>query len=176
MKGTASCWDDIAGDILGRRLYATAGTVDWDWDENAAVFSPSGDISDQNDRVIFNIQVPHRTLVGSDLKPHIHIWQPDSTERTFTFQYRVQENGEAKETTWTQTTASLSTDALFSYTSGTLNQILKFPDISLSGVSLSAVIQCRITRTDANAGDVSVTFFDFHYNLDTAGSRQEYVK
>lgn len=46
----------------------------------------------------------------------------------------------------------------------------------MSGYGISAQIQFRLTRSDANGGTIHSTFVDGHYERDTLGSNEEYVK
>ena len=175
--GNATQWDDLVGDIMAKKLYAVTGTIDYDWDENAMKFQKGGDITDKADRVQFNLQKMHKIKVDSELRMHIHYEQDSTNEYVFTLKYRVQGNGAAKTTTWTTiTTTCNATNHVFSYTSGTINQIVKFPVIDWSEVSISSTVQFMLSRTDSITGDVYVTFIDGHTEIDSDGSNQEYVK
>lgn len=176
MNGSATVWNDIYTSLLGKRLFSTVGTVDYDYADNAIVFSPNGSISDLNDVVNFSIQFPHSIKTNSVLDLHVHWVQTDATDRQFTVKYRIQSNGEVTATAWTTTVVSTNANNVFSYVSGNLNQITDLLDIDVSSASLSSVIEFQFTRTDAVAGDLQVKFVDCHYEMDTLGSRQEYVK
>ena len=175
-------FDDRPIPLIGKRIGTSTGTADYDWDELGVVFSANGGISDNNDVIATETQMPHGAKLNGKIYPHIHWWQTSSSAYVFTLQYRVQDNGSAKTTSWTNMTATAGTDDVYTYTSGTLNQITRFKDgsgnyyIDLDGVGISATIQFRMTRTDALAGTATVTFFDFHYEIDTLGSRDEIVK
>jgi hypothetical protein len=174
-------WEDKAYPLAGRRLSSSVGTVDNDWDEMAVEFSPNGDIADLNDLVGVSSEHPHAADENGFIYPHIHFWQPAGEAYVFTAEYRIQDNNEAKTTAWTSMTAEVATDATFTYTSGTLNQIVYFHQtdagrtkgIDMTGHSLSATIQFRFTRTDAIAGNISATFFDFHVSYKRLGSATE---
>jgi hypothetical protein len=178
--GDATVWDDLSASLIGRRLFATAGTVDYDYDENAVTFDEEGDITDANDRVGFSRQYPHKAIYGTGavLKPHLHFEQDRTDNVTFTLRYRIQSNNTTKTTSWTTITADYSSDLIFTYPgSGTFNNILAFPGIDMSSASISATIDLQFTRTDSLGGDlVYGKFFDLHCPFDTAGSREEYVK
>lgn len=170
-------WDDLANSLIGRRLYSNAGSVDYDYDNNAIAFSPSGDITDINDCVIWNVQKPHSVKDNSTLNMHFHYEQEDAVDREFTLRYRIQDNGRAKTTAWTDVVVSTNTNNVFTYTSGILNQICKLVDIDWSSVNISSTVQLRMTRTDSESGVVLVTFTDGHVARDQErGSREEYVK
>lgn len=170
-------WDDLANSLIGRRLASNAGTVDYNWAENSISFSANGDITDVNDCVNFNLQKPHGVKDDSTLNMHFHWEQTDSTTREFTVRYRIQSNNTAKTTAWTEVTVDTNTGNVFTYTSGTLNQITQIADIDWSAASISSTVQFRMTRTDATAGVVDVTFVDGHVATNQErGSRSEYQK
>ena len=175
-EGDATVWDDIVGSLIGKSLSSTAGQVDYNWDENAIAFGPNGDIDTAADLINFSVQIPHSAIVDGTIDLHVHWEQTDSTARQFTVRHRVQNNGSAKTTTWTENIVSSQTDDKFTYTSGTLNQISDLVSIDMTGIGISSVVQFKIARTDAVAGDINVTFVDVHVEKDTLGSRQEYVK
>lgn len=172
----ATVWDDVQSALIGRRLFSTAGSVDYDYSENALAFSPNGDITDPNDRVEWSVQFPHMAKLDSLVYPHLHLEQDRSDNVTFTLRHRIQCNNELKETSWTTTTASYDSDLVFVYSAGTFNNILAFPTIDMTGCGISATLQFQLTRSDALAGDVLATFADIHVEIDAAGSREQYVK
>ena len=174
--GNATCWEDIAGSLIGRRLFSAVGSVDYNYTENSISFSPNGDIADNNDVVVWNYQKPHGAKENSEMRLHIHWEQMDATDREFTLRYRIQSNGQAKEAAWTEVVVSTNANNKYTYTSGTLNQITELAQIDLSGVGLSAVVQFRLTRSDAVSGAIDATFVDAHVEYDMRGSREEYVK
>ena len=58
-RGTSTTWIDMIMDIFGKRLNSVAGTVAYDYDENAIVFSPSGSLANANDRAGGNQEINH---------------------------------------------------------------------------------------------------------------------
>ncbi len=176
-EGNATQWDDLLGAVTGLKLYDTRGKVGMNYDEGSLVFESGGSITTDNDCVWFNLQKMHAIKTDSELRMHIHYTQTDTTERVFTLKYRVQPNGGTKVTTWTTITATCNaTNNVFTYTSGSLNQIVQFPAIDWSAVGISSTVQFKLARTDSLSGDVEATFIDGHVELDSQGSNQEYVK
>lgn len=170
-------WDDLANSLIGRRLASNAGSVDYDWDENAIAFSSGWDISDDNDCVIWNLQKPHGAKANSTLNMHFHYEQTDAVDKEFTIRYRIQDNSQAKTTTWTEVVVSTDTNNVFPYVSGTLNQICKIADIDWSNVNISSTVQFKMTRSDSVGWTVLVTFVDWHVAYDQdRWSRQEFEK
>ena len=175
-SGDATVWDDITGSLVGRTLSSVVGGVQYDWDENTVVFNSNGDIATTADRIGFNIQVPHAAIVDGTIDLHMHWEQIDAVAREFTVKHRIQNNGDAKNTTWVTTVIATGTDQKFTWVSGTLNQLDDLVDIDMTSIGISSVIQFQIARTDSVAGDIAVTFVDVHVEKDTLGSREEYVK
>ena len=176
-------FEDKSHQVLGKRLSNNLGRVDYDYNELAVKFQNGGDIDNLNDVIGVNIEYPHKAKENGKIYPHIHLWQEqEKVDRVFTLQYRIQNNGATKATDWARMTASLLNDARLPYTGGTMNQIISFKDkagrnyIDMTGASLSATLQFKLARTDNNSGDVLVTFFDFHYEVETLGSRQELTR
>lgn len=177
--GTAKVFEDIIGDVMSKRLLSTTGRVDYDYDENAIVMQPGGDITDAKDRIQWNVQIPHGAVIGANsfFQLHFHWWQADTTKRIITLQYRIQNNGEAKNTTWTTITVDTAdTDDIFTYSSGILNQITTFAEIDITGCNISSTIQFKMARTDSETGDLNITFVDAHVGIDSDGSIDEWSK
>ena len=173
----ATQWDDIVGDALGKSLYSTAGKIDYDWDENALIFQPSGNITNKADRIVWNVQKMHKVKENSELRYHIHFDKTADILNEFTLQYRIQNNGQAKNLTWTTlTTTTEVANEVFPYVSGTINQIVKFAPIDWSSVGISSTVNFRLARTDGIAGNLLVTFIDGHVEIDSDGSNQEWMK
>ncbi len=189
LVNNATVWKDMVGDLFSKKLYSAVGKVDYDWDQQAIVFQPGGDPSVRDDRVHYNIQVDHQYKVSPDsstaitFKPHIHWFQFDTAlQATFQLDYRVLRNGASLDSTaaWTSVTVTTNSgsDAFpFALDVGhdLFVQITHFPDIN-EVVGLSDTIQCRITRTDANVGNVLVFFADMHGEIDSLGSNEEMIK
>lgn len=176
-EGEASTWDDLRAPLFGQKLSVTKGSVDYNYIEGTITFESGGSISKEEDVVLMNFQVPHAAKANSLFKFHIHWIQDSLTEREFTIQYRVQSNGAMRSTTWNTLTIPTSVaNNVFTYTTGTINQITRLFDLDLTGAGISAIIQIRIARTDSEAGNIDGQFLDAHYQIDSVGSSNEYVK
>lgn len=174
---TITRWDDILGAAMGAKLHSTRDKVDYDYEEVALKFQSGGSITNANDRVCWNVQKEHKIKIDSDLRYHIHFEQTDNLVREFTLQYRIQANGQLKDETWHTLVATTAPENMkFPYVSGTLIQILKFPDIDWSAYGISSTMDFRIARTDSETGDVLVKFIDGHVEIDSDGSTTEYAK
>lgn len=176
MHGDATVWDDVTFPLAAYRLDSGSGKLQQNYDNASITMQSGGSIATAADRLVITCQMPHKTKLDSTAELHIHWEQPADQAYTFDYQYRIQENGEAKDATWsTAATVAMSANA-FTYVSGTLIQITPLISIDLTGIGLSSLIQVRIARSDSTTGDIEALALDFHFEFDTLGSNEEYVK
>jgi len=176
LEGDATVWEDVTFPMTAERLDSTAGTLNYNYDEATITMGGGGDISASSDTLMFVCQIPHKIKLDSVADLHIHWEQPADQAYTFDVEYRIQSNGSAKTTAWTAISNIGMTNNVFPYTSGTLIQITDLVDIDLTGIGISDLIQVKLTRSDATAGNIEAIAVDFHFEIDSLGSRQEYVK
>lgn len=174
--GDATVWDDIVQSLIGQRLFSVVGKVDYNYDNNSITMQSAGSMAQANDRIIFNLEKRHGLKTASTFKLHAHWEQVSANKIEWTTDYRIQQNGTAKTTSWTRLTANSTDNSAFAYSAGTLNQITELADIDLSTAGLSATVNFRIVRDDSTAGDIEVVFIDAHAEWDMLGSRTEYTK
>jgi len=123
----------------------------------------------------FTAQLPHTYQEGSDLYPHVH-WCP-TTNNAGSVIWRIDyywlnigdlipvlgatsNNDNASGTAWQ-------------------HQVLIFQNLTGTGKKISSMLMCRIWRdptTDTYPDDAGLLEIDFHFQVDSAGSRQEYAK
>jgi hypothetical protein len=181
MDGAATVWDDMFGDITKVQVQGTGVTLNSA--ELTLDFLASAEI---NDYAIVVYQMSHKWKPGSTIYPHIHWIQQDNIVPNFLIQYRWQRNKQAKTTDWTN--YKCNTNNAFTYSSGSLNQITAGGGITApEDYGISDVIQVRIIRDTKNqstvfsgpdpySGTVSISSVDFHFEIDTEGSRTQYGK
>lgn len=182
LSGSATMFDDLTADITRAK---TVGThVTFNDTEDTLDFS---NLSSLSDYAVQIFQIKHGWKVGSVVYPHIHFFQTEDLLPNLLLEYRWQINGEVKTDSWTRLPFN---GAAFPFPPGpvTLNQIMYTPPLTPPiGSELSDVIQTRIIRDMSNAsglftspdnytGNVSVTSFDIHIELDTLGSNLQYIK
>lgn len=170
-------WDDLRVPAQNTKLNPSkaepnfesfiGGTFVYKFDNNNA----------DDESVHFVAQLPHAWKGETNLRPHLH-WAPDTTNTgsvVWSFEYTVVRiNG-----TFPATTTSEVTDPA----DGTANkhQIIGFDEIDGSDLSLSSMLVCRLTRlgtdgADTYTGNACFLEFDFHYQIDSLGSEDEFVK
>jgi hypothetical protein len=190
----ATAWKDMIGDLFGKRLLSTAGSVDYDYTNNCIDFSDDGSITSENDVVGCNIEINHEMMLGDSItfKPHIHWFQPvtsndpdvlDTTPYELTMRYRLIRNSYGVNLTtpeWTTVTLTSNTENnVFDNTNAGgkeyIGQISRFPDITVD-CGVSDTFQIQMTRTDSEGGIMKVYFIDFHGEVDSWGSEDELLK
>jgi len=137
----------------------------------------------QNDQVFFTCQLPHSYKQGTDLEAHVH-WTPRQrgvTESGKTVHWEL-------DYSWADINGAFGVAAnidLHDTVDGTddKHQVAGSTTISASGNMISSMLICRLWRnsTDSwagasNANSPVVLEFDLHFEIDIAGSREEYVK
>lgn len=179
-NGNATTWDDLSGSALA--LQQTGPGVARNATENTVEFTTTSNLADY---VYDNYQLRHAWKSGSTINPHIHWEQAQNNVPNFLIRYRWQINGGTKTTAWSDYKCNTP---VFTYVSGTLNQICRGAGISAPvGYGISDVIEMRIFRDNANTSTVfagadpytvtvGIVFIDIHLEHDTLGSRTEYSK
>lgn len=132
----------------------------------------------QMNEMFGNVELPHDiyTQNGAVLRPHIHrMWSTTETATWIWYlDYTVRKVWEPYTTTPVK--ISITTEI----TAWVANVSAFWPDISLSWLSLWDTISFRIYRiptgNDTYGGLMCLSQIWFHYQKDSVGSRQEYIK
>jgi hypothetical protein len=126
----------------------------------------------------FSAQMPHSYKEGSDIEFHIHITYPDNGAGNSRWYFSY---------SWanidgTFPAASSTTTTVVSPTTTDRHQMaILAPVILGAGKTISSVLVCSIQRLgnageDTYANEIYLVSGDFHYRLDTMGSRTQLVK
>jgi len=181
--GNAVVWDDIR---IVPGVFDFPGIADPvldNWQPGGAGATYKVWVFAQNDEVHTTVQLPHKYKQGSDIYAHVH-WTPrtrgnEEIGKTVAWKIDVSwaNNGEVfpSSTTYDLTDTCTGTDNFHEMTS----------DIVLSGVDkrISSILEIRLYRdaTDDWAGVLAAQLpalleLDFHFEIDTAGSRESHSK
>jgi len=134
---------------------------------------------DHSDVIHFNVQFPHSMKLNSTIKPHIHLVNKaaivGAASITFTFTW-----------TWANINSSFpatndSTKIIsFADAPALTHKLLSFDAITpVTGQGgLSSILIGLLTRvqTGYETANIFHMGFDIHYEIDTLGSRQEFIK
>ena len=178
-EGTAAGYEDISGYLNSASIASTPGKADYDETEDLIVMEPSGSINTLADLVAVKFQLKHQHKTNTPMKLHIHWRQPSSGAYQFTYKYRYANNGGETSLTWSDPVVVTATGAnnAYIYVSGNLNQITMLGEIPTTGLTLSSIVQVKIARTDAVAGNIYIYDIDAHIEVDSAaGSATLYTK
>jgi hypothetical protein len=129
------------------------------------------------ERVFFTVQMPHTYKEGTDIYAHVH-WTPTTANAG-----NVKWNLEYSWINVNGTFPAVTTIAIVDAASGTAwdHQVAEFPTITGTGKELSSMLVCRLFR-DPNDGqdtygfDAGLLEFDIHFEVNTMGSIQPFVK
>jgi len=179
-------FDDLQYQLIGQNMTSPAARIAYSVNRDYVKFPKTCDWND--DWLTMVIQMSHRWKVGTAIYPHIHWIQAGEKTPNFLVGWLWQVNGATTATTWDYLIPSANA---FSYSSGNLNQITKFNKITPpAGAGLSDLVHIKLFRDVANESteftgaeddaktqdDAYANSFDIHFEIDTAGSREEYVK
>lgn len=173
-KGEATCWDDFWFSVNNLRVNPATLKPDFSETEVEYLFDPSS-----TETIVGSRISEHRFKVAPSVWiPHVHWAQSAAGHVVWQLEYKMWGAG-APEPSWT--TITNNTSSVFTYTSGTIQQISEFPPINMSSTSLAINVKIRLSRLGANvldtyALDARFMGFDFHVPIDMLGSHEEYVK
>lgn len=181
--GNATVWDDlrVPANLLGRLGVSTDPTWVKVTDNGAgsvgvyALAFADG----QSDEVFFAVQMPHGWKEGSNIEPHIH-WYPDGNGGV------DEKVSWGLEYTWVNRGAVIGSSTIIYANTAHIDEDLvdkkhyrtNFSEISGTGKTISSMLICRLWRdgtgvglTDDYTNDAILLEVDFHYEMDTVGSR-----
>jgi hypothetical protein len=176
----ATVFDDVrvpAQDLMVAGKNDPAKVV---WLGNLIVQSFSATVMNE---LFFECQIPHGYKEGSTIYPHVH-WRPLASAETaqrvrWGLEYVWQNIGEAApvSTTTIYTSTTTPTENFI----GNKHYISPFNGIDGTGKTISSMLSCRIFRDAANSIDdftdaAGLMEIDFHVEMDTIGSNEEWIK
>ena len=163
-------WEDMSFPLAIGKPTA-GGKPDFDYTNVGYLFPQN----DKTEIILIRIQLKHAWKEGTTIFPHVHWRQKANQTPVFKMDYKWYNVGESEPATWsTYTMNQLS----IPYTSGTIGQISKgILGLDGTGKTVSSMLLVKLYRDDnVYTGDVLVDDFDIHIEIDTFGSRQEYIK
>jgi hypothetical protein len=181
MEGDAKPWRDELGDAA--ILKSVGPGVSANTSESTVVFATNANLSDY---LYTNIQLNHDKDLECAIYPHIHWFQAEDRIPNFLLQYRWQINGNEKEITWNYI---ICNNIAFSFGAATTrNQICYSSKIEVPvGSTISDIVQFRILRdtnndsaefsgVDPYTTAVHILAFDVHFQINSLGSTEQFVK
>ena len=179
LRLTDSSWDDLTFPASAVDIDKGSTKYRFDAINMGIVFDNDSRYTEEQVNMVG--QLPHRAKAGSNLHPHIHWVQDSVTVPNFLLAWRVINNGVVPGAF----TLSTIDNHKFTYSSGSIIQISEFDEIDMTNATISCLLEFKLWNDTANtstefAGAVAkaVLFkeFDAHYEIDSLGSDDEYVK
>lgn len=180
-------FDDLQYSLVGQKMESPSSHITYNTTRTTVRFLKTCDWND--DWLSMTIQMSHRWKTGTVVYPHLHWQQTAAAMPNFGISWLWETNGALLATSWTRVA---HTENAYEWTTGTLNQITKFGSITPpEGAGLSDLLLIQIWRDVANEStlftggaevDVNVQdnadaySFDIHFEIDSAGSDEEYTK
>ena len=187
--GDATVWDDLRVPVTSTKLQGSkdphfAVAYDNAGGTSQGVFTYFFDKTTEEE-VYFSAQIPHRYKEGTDIIAHVH-WYPVASGvsgRTVSW---------GLEYLWTNV-GGVNGNTVIVYANDTTSEdavlladkhyMTNFAALSGTGKEISSMLLCRIFRDATGAGltddydnDAGLLEIDFHYEIDTVGSREVLTK
>lgn len=177
LQWSGLAWDDIQNlqmrDTDSAAQKPTLTAISW-----SNIKTRCFDWGSQMNEMFGNVELPHDIYISGDavLRPHIHrMWSTTETATWIWYlDYTIRKVWE------TYTTSPVKISITTDITARVANISEFGPDISLSWLALWDTISFRIYRiptgNDTYGGLMCLSQIGFHYQRNTVGSRQEYIK
>lgn len=164
-------WDDLRAPASSINPVGSLTPPSIDSSDGSLLFST-------NDTVAIWFQLPHAWKEGTELRPHLH-WAKTTTGAgipNWQMKYKFANAGDVF-----PAFSSLVSSTVGVSDSNTINKhaLSYFPSIDATGKLISSMLCVVLQRTstgDTYGADAKLLEFDIHYQVDSTGSRQEYIK
>lgn len=182
MEGAATVWDDLRVSVdagsssaaLGYMPGETSGGQIWYFRDAQGL-----------ETLTFQAQLPHGYKEGTDIFPHLH-WTPRTTKAgniEWNLDYTWVNYDSTTPLAFPATTTStvVETGGFTERTHHITSLTTANAGLNGSGKKVSSILICRLWRNSGNAADTyasdaGLLSLDFHYEIDTVGSRLQYIK
>ena len=131
--------------------------------------------------IAIQAQLPHSYKEGTDLEPHVHWSKTTSAAGSVAceFKYRWASIGEVMDAAWTADT--VYTPTVSDDNTAEKHALSAFATIDGTGRQISDMLIITVSRLGGLAADdyaavARMLEVDIHYEVDSPGSRQEYIK
>jgi hypothetical protein len=164
-------WDDLSVSATSTKVGSNL-RPDFDY-VNLGLLFPQNNTSEN---VYLTFQMSHKKKLNSAVRLHIHFIQTSAAIPVFGATVRFYNNGNTVPSFSSE--IETTSEVPFDWISGSLLNIIEFPEINAPvNENLSANLDVILYRKDnVVTGDVLVKYIDLHYEIDTDGSNEEYVK
>lgn len=174
-------WDDLRVVLDNGSDGATFGYMIGSSGPQIYYFRDNGTLESMS----FVVQLPHSWKEGTTIYPHLH-WVPEASE-SGNVEFNLEYSWANYDPTTPQVFPSYTTTTVVANGPFTANshQITGLTPanagIDGTGKKISSILVCRLWRNSSRAADtyndiVGLLFVDFHIQIDSWGSREEFIK
>ncbi len=176
-EGEAEVWDDLR---VSMDRGSDAAKMKEVWNNGPEIyFFNDGDV----DGMSFVVQMPHSWKEGTFIYPHLH-WLPSADATSKTVIWKLQYSWQNYDSSTPQlfptfTTATNTVSGNFTKNTHLITSLTGGAGLDGLGKKISSILVCRIIRDGANdtyGDETGLLSLDIHFQIDTIGSRLEYVK
>ncbi len=173
--GDATAWDDQQVSIGGIK-FAGASDPTWTAYKNGRVLAFN---KAQDNIVYFTAQLSHKYKEGSDITFHLHTVHADAEASVNSRWHLTHSWADMGDDFPNATTIS---ETFASPNDADKHEVHEFDAITGTGMGISSILLCSLQREGTDAvndtydDDIYIVAMDFHIEMDTAGSRSEYLK
>lgn len=174
MPANHDYWDDLRFPVTGISIGGFASPPDVQTDTGLLLFDTAA-----VETVGILAQMPHAWKQGSAIRPHVHWAKTTDAANGVVWSMRYKKFGVGDlQGAWSAIFTSTDIEAADSTQK---SMISTFPEIDMTGNTLSDLILIQLGRLVTDAGDTYgadalLYEFDIHYQIDSQGSRQEFIK
>lgn len=184
--GTATNWDDfVVSPAVGKN---SGGAVPgWSAFVDNIFAHKFEDTKTQS--LDFSIQLPHSYKPGSTLYPHIH-WSPMTAAGTTRVLWQITYQWVNYGAAYNGTTSTNITGYTLANEGSPARSLVQYEScitpigagITGTGMNISSILMCKLTRLGSNTvednytGDAAILSIDFHYEVDSFGSKTQFAK
>jgi len=134
--------------------------------------------NDTEEELFFTVQMPHGWLEGSDIKPHVH-WVGNTGSGNV--EWGLEYSWANVNDLFSGTSITLTAYTAISTYADYKHMLTPLGSMDGSGKKLSSILLCRIYRNATSGNDTftqdsGLLQIDFHYQIDSDGSREELTK
>lgn len=171
-------WDDLKFPATAINPPGQASDPDFDTTNGTWLFDAA------TTEVVFLIaQMPHAWAEGTAISPHVHWYKTTSASGDVMWQldYKIFPIGEVGDAAFTSLTVTDTVAGTPDTDTAQMHLISSFSDIDMTGQTLSTCLLLKLSRVGGNAADTygadaALIEFDIHFEIDSLGSDEEFVK
>jgi hypothetical protein len=182
LVGTATTWDDLRIEPNVRGTGAKNPSF-VNWSGGLYLYDFDNAAASSEKEIFFTVQMPHSWKEGSAVEPHVHWLNKTTGTAGHVVRWGLEYSKASIGGTFGAATTVYATTIAGGgdITVASEHMLTDFDAIDMTGNTLSTVMICRLFRNSSNAADTytgtaGLLYIDWHYEIDSLGSRTELTK